>query len=181
MNRELETLFVSLGSKDNAVRRQALDELLKQTQVPVSWFDEAFEELQAKLVSEDSFQRSIGMMLLCNLAGSETSHSLDDLTGNILELLSDEKFITRRQCIQNIWKIASFHPRLIPRITQALTQLFDTCIQQDHHNLIRRDIVDSLSALSEARPDEYPKDRILSLIATETDPKLKKVLLKQLS
>ncbi|MBN2737040.1 MAG: hypothetical protein JXR70_08680 [Spirochaetales bacterium] len=101
MNSNIAELLIQTQSIDNKIRINALNSLLRITEEPVDWFRDVRNDLSQRLKSENSFQRSIGMMLLCNLAKSDIK-SFDNFIPNLLELINDEKFITRRQTIQNI-------------------------------------------------------------------------------
>ena len=45
-------------------------------------------------------------MLLCNLAKNDKKHEFKSILNVLMPLIDDEKFITQRQYLQNIWKVA---------------------------------------------------------------------------
>jgi len=67
---------------------------------------------QSKLQSDNSYQRSIGLMLIAENAKWDTENKMEDTIDEYLTLLNDEKPITIRQCIQSLGKIASCKPNL---------------------------------------------------------------------
>lgn len=178
MDSELGKLLNNTESKDNKIRFAAFTKLLEITDTRVDWFIDVFDDLTNRLESDNSYQRSIGMMLLCNLAKSDKDNLLRRALPDILNLLEDEKFITRRQCIQNIWKIAVAENELFSTIVEALETKFVKCSSENHYNLIRQDIVSALYSIHKNRPDSYTLSRIEKLIDLEDDVALKKKYIK---
>ena len=170
----IEKLFIETTLKDNKIRFNALNELLNITEQKVEWFDEVFEDLNSRLKSANSYQRSIGMMLLCNLAKSDNGNDLEIALPDILQLLDDEKFITRRQSIQNIWKIALEKDNLKKKIIESLLKKFDKCLFEEHYNLIRQDIISALYSIHRNNSELIPISLIEDLIEVEDDVKLRK-------
>lgn len=76
MDTQIQRYLIDLHAINNTVRKQAFDALMKLTESKVDWADEAFDVLAPKLYSSNSFQRSIGIMLLSNLAKSGIEHKL---------------------------------------------------------------------------------------------------------
>lgn len=177
MEEKIQRLVAALEDKDNTARYEAFTQLLTITEEPVSWSYEAWDTLAAKLGSDNSYQRSIGMSLLCNLSHSDPEKRLNALIGKLLALTEDEKFITRRQTLQSIWKIAWFNPTLRPVVVQKLQQRFADCIDEEHPNLLRRDIVQSLLTLAELTHNEALFTAIDQLIQSESDEKSRKTYL----
>src|SRR5271157_6051510 len=107
MNKDIKRLVNDLGSSDDKIRMGALGTLLKRTESKVDWIYEVWDHLLEKLDSENSYQRTIGVKLLCNLAKSDTEDRINLALDRLLVHTKDEKFITSRQCIQNIWTAAT--------------------------------------------------------------------------
>jgi len=178
MDFKIEKLLNDTKSKDNKIRFDAFTKLLEITGGRVNWFSDVFDDLTNRLESDNSYQRSIGVMLLCNLAKSDKDNSLRKVLPNILNLLEDEKFITRRQCIQNIWKIAVAENELSSTIVEALEIKFVKCSFENHYNLIRQDIVSALYSIHKNKPDSGILSHIEKLIEIEDDVALKKKYIK---
>lgn len=102
MNRDIQKHIENLDSTDDKIRLNALQNLLKVTESKVDWVYDVWDHLLEKLDNENSYQRSIGIMLLCNLAKSDVENHLADSLDRLFVHTKDEKFITSRQCIQNI-------------------------------------------------------------------------------
>jgi len=178
MKSEIDALFVGICSKEGKERLKALNQLLKITENKVEWFEEKYDELVEKLNNENSYQRSIGIMLLCNLAKSDKNDKILSILPEIISHTRDEKFITARQCIQNIWKIAITNPQSGMEIMNHLKEQYMSCKNDKHYNLIRQDIIQSLYTIYCHNINEDLKADILNLIEREEDEKYKKKYLQ---
>lgn len=151
MNENVRILMDGVGSKNNKIRKEALDTLLDLTEEKVEWVYEIWGTLVDKLYSENSYQRSIGVFLLSNLAKSDYKHRFYEVIDRYLELMEDEKFITARQTIQSSWKVAVELKNLTDRITKYLLKMCsENKFLTQHANLIRRDIIMSLCNIHNA-------------------------------
>ncbi len=171
MTKALAKLMEDLGSTDDKTRFAALQSMLKATEGKVDWAYEAWDLLAAKLGHENSYQRSIGAMLLCNLAKSDSKARMKKDVDALLRLTADEKFITTRQCIQSLWKVAAANAALGRKVVDHLAKRFEECSAESHFNLIRQDIVDTLRKTYDQTGDEAAKRIALALIDKEADPK----------
>lgn len=174
MEAMIKKLLNETKLKDNKIRLNALNVLLEKTEKKIDWFDEVFDDLKSRLKSDNSYQRSIGMMLLCNLSKSDNKQYIDIVLSDLLKLLKDEKFITRRQTIQNIWKIAIEKEKLQKKIIESLLEKFNECLFEEHYNLVRQDIISSLYAIYQNNSVSCPISLIEDLIEAEEDMKLRK-------
>ncbi|MTI47904.1 MAG: hypothetical protein FH761_08690 [Firmicutes bacterium] len=174
MNENVEELLREINSKDNNIRLNALNQLIKITDNVVDWFDDTYLELAKKLNSNNSYQRSIGILLLCNLAKSDNNNKIADILNDILAHTFDEKFITSRQCIQNIWKIAILDRKYEKQIVKHLKKQYIDCRDERHFSLIRQDIINALNSIYKNNSDENLKREILRLIESEESEKYKK-------
>ena len=168
MNGEILGLLHDLESADGSVRKPAFDRLLVITDEPVDWFEDAFEALKTKLYSKNAFQRSIGVMLLSNLAKSDESGRLALCADRCFELLEDEKFMTARLTAQAIWKVAVAQPPLRAKVVDALMRALSNSNASPHPNLIRQDIVLSLVRVHLSAPEDVDLDVLKSCIASDS-------------
>jgi hypothetical protein len=174
MDTGIETLMERLSLTDDTARYEALKALLEITERPVEWYGRYREVLEAKLVHPNSYQRSIGVMLLCNLAKNDTGGGFLETLGKMLPLVRDEKFITRRQCIQNLWKAAVVNPEYGRLVVERLESEFDACAGEKNYSLLRQDILSSLAALANAAGNEELRKKIAGMIGREEDEKNRK-------
>lgn len=178
MNAEILKYLNELSLKDNTTRKQAFDELLKLTESKVDWADEAFNVLAPKLESPNSFQRSIAMMLLSNLAKSGIENRMADILPAYLARLDDEKFITARQSIQACYKAAICCYSKRDEIINRLFSLYNSSRHiATHANLIQKDIVTSLYTIYKECPDSVDAEKLKTCIAQTDDKKLIKTLM----
>ncbi|WDV46324.1 hypothetical protein PV797_01185 [Clostridiaceae bacterium M8S5] len=145
MSENIKILVDELGSKDNKIRKNALDTLLGITNEKVKWIYEVWDIFVEKLDSSNSYQRSIGIFMLSNLVKSDYENRFFDVINKYLELMEDERFITARQTIQSSWKVAIAKKTLRNKIANYLLKMFlDNKHLSSHANLIRKDITQSL-------------------------------------
>lgn len=69
----LEIYLQQRNSKNDGERYSAFLEMSAITEEKVDWCWKYIGEFKKKLDDENSYQRSIGTMMLCNLAKNETS------------------------------------------------------------------------------------------------------------
>jgi hypothetical protein len=174
MNKNIQKHIEDLGSTDDKIRLDALQNLLKVTESKVDWVYEVWDYLLNKLDHENSYQRSIGIMMLCNLAKSDIENRLATSIDRLLAHTKDEKFITSRQCIQNIWKIATANMSNREKVVKHLEKRFVECVEEKHSNLLRRDIIQSMMCLHKAVKDDGLLTRAQALVAKEQEPKYRK-------
>jgi hypothetical protein len=177
MEEKIQQLINALSEKDDNIRYEAFKELMTITEQPVQWDDEVWKLLGAKLDSDNSYQRSIGMNLLCNLTRSDHDKHIIGVLPKLLALTEDEKFITRRQTLQALWKVAWFLPETYENVVGKYVERFTTCVNEEHANLLQRDAIQGLLTLAELRNDEALFGKIDQLIQSEPDDKARKALL----
>lgn len=167
MENRIEDLLYKTTLKDNDIRYEALNELLLLTEKRVVWYNDHIDDILLKLQSKNAFQRSIGMMLICNLAKSDTENRTKAYLPKIIELLSDDKIMVKRQTIQNIWKIAISTNELETEVINLLISKYLKCINEKHYNLVRADILESLLKINNFKESLCPINKIKELIDLE--------------
>jgi arginine deiminase len=121
-------------------------------------------------------------MLLANLAKSDYENRIGVILDKYINFFDDEKFITSRQCIQNVWKIAICNRLNCSRIiTELKKTYFENIHLNTHGNLIKEDVIFSLSRISKYTNDNSILNKVNELIDNEIDPKLIKSLKKILT
>lgn len=180
MSEDINTLIEMLSLKDDTARYSAFQELLKITEEKVDWFEEYRIALTQKLTDENSYQRSIGLMLLCNLAKDEKKQEFNGILEKMMPLVNDEKFVTQRQYLQSIWKVAIVENKYRDQIVKQLKEEFKNCTTKKHYNLLRLDIISSMIKIMNTQDSESIRNIIREMINEETDEKSKKKYLKML-
>ena len=141
---ELELLFDGLTSKDNNYRYNCFLLLEKITSKKVNWIYDKWNFLVGLLDSINSYHRNIGLVLLANLSYSDTENRTESIIEKYFGHFNDEKFITSRQCIQNVWKIAVNKPDLKDKIVNYLKSFH---YSGQHSQLIELDIQNTLKKI----------------------------------
>jgi hypothetical protein len=178
----IDNMFANTANKDDKIRYEAFQTLLALTDEKVDWVYDKWYDLLEKLDSENSYQRSIGFLLLANLSKSDTDNRISLILNKLTQLFDDEKFITSRQCIQNVWKIAICSlgcKSLI--IFELLKTYYDNIHNKKHGNLIKQDVIFSLNKIYQSEKDNDVFAKIEELISLETDVKFQKTLRKIIS
>ena len=142
---QIELLFEGLALKDDKYRYNCLLLLEKITSKKVSWIYDRWNFLVGLLDSANSYHRNIGLILLANLSLSDLENRFENILDKYLSHCNDEKFITQRQCIQNVWKIAVNKPVFKEKIITHLKNLN----YGKHSNLIEMDIQNSLKKITQ--------------------------------
>ena len=73
----IKELMENLGSTNDKIRFIALQKILKLTESQLDWIYDVWDVLFEKLKHKNSYQRSIAIMLLCNLAKCDTENRLE--------------------------------------------------------------------------------------------------------
>jgi hypothetical protein len=170
MNTSTRTHLDNIRSKDHATQGEAYQALLRETENPVDWAYEAWDELIANLTSKDNRLRSIASHLLSNLAAKSDSkgHILKDFD-TLLNVTRDEKFVTARHSLQSLWKIGAAGKKQRKVLLDGLTLRFKECSAEKNGALTRYDILEAMRKLYDAAPDDNIKKLALELIETEPD------------
>ncbi len=178
MNENIKQLFIDLRSTSDDVRYPAFQKVYEQTEAKVDWVYEVWPQLLEMLKSDNSYQRSIALRLLCNLSQSDNESRIAAILPEILAHTKDEKFITSRQTLQEVWKIAWFCPALSSQVVEHLKKRFAECGEEKHANLLRQDVLQSLVTLAELCHDNALLTDVEQLIASEPDEKNRKAYRK---
>ena len=174
MDKAVKESIDNLEATDNEIRFNALQTVLKLTEDEVDWVYDIWDKLVGKLNHENSYQRSIAIMLLCNLVKSDTENRLDASLELLLAHTKDEKFITSRQCIQNIWKVAAASKSRREKVVDHLEERFRECADEKHYNLIRQDVIQSMKFLYDQEKDDALLTRAQTLMMAEHEEKYRK-------
>ena len=174
MDKDVKRYMEDLVSSDDKVRMNALDAVLKLTDKKVAWVYDIWDDLFEMLEHENSFHRSIAIKVICNLAKSDSEDRLSKSIDFLLAHTKDEKFITSRQCIQSVWKVAVASKRSRKKVLGLLEKRFRECPDEKHYNLIRTDIIQSIKFIYDTEKDDKLLTLAQTLITEEKDVKYRK-------
>ncbi len=142
-----------LPEKDNDLRYAAFLVLKKRSESHsdvFTWWD-VFAE---KLSHENSYQRSIGTMLLAENVRWDKEGRLERILDKYLARFRDEKFITARQAIQSLLKWLPQRPDLYPTVLDHLVAVPVDEMPPTQRKLILLDILEVLLVMRPITPGE---------------------------
>jgi hypothetical protein len=139
-------LIQTLNKKDDALRYHAF--LLLQLSSRESllvynyWVD-----LERKLESSNSYQRSIGAMLIAENVRWDKEDRFSKAISKYLSCCNDEKFITARQAIQGLAVILKATDKFDAEIGQSLSNFRSSQYKDNQQKLVNKDVVNILKVL----------------------------------
>ena len=163
--------LLPLYSEDKEVQHKAFLGWAEATNAPVPWAYEVWDEMMENLTHKNNRRRAIAAQILCNLAKSDPKNRMVDDFDALLNVTRDERFVTARHTMQNIWKVGLAGKRQRKLLLDGLALRFKECIAEKNCTLIRYDILQSLRNLYDEVQDSTIKTLALNLIVTETNAK----------
>ncbi len=145
---EIVWLVDLLTEKNDKIRYGAFQLLNERSMSHADVFP-YWDVFAAKLASDNSYQRSIGVMLLAANARWDKADKTAAVLDAFLAILQDEKPITVRQCIQSLLLIVPYHHELSKTISEHLLSLNLLELRDTMRKLILLDIVDVLLLIRE--------------------------------
>lgn len=173
-NDDISKLVEWLTQKDDTIRYQAF--LLLQHRSAL--FGDVYpywNSFRDKLKSDNSYQRSLGLMLIAENVKWDSEERILDAIDPYLKLLNDEKPITIRQCIQSLTKIVPYKPELEGKIAEHLVSLDLMAVKETMRKSILLDILKVLLLIrKDFRTDEIDSYIMKALSGEILDEKSKK-------
>lgn len=148
--------------------------LLEETDQPVVWAYEAWDEIVKALAHKNNRVRSIAAQLLSNLAQSDPDKRILADFEALLDVTRDERFVTARHCLQSIWKVGLAGEEQKELVISGLEKRFHECASEKNTTLIRFDILQDLRHLYDQTGDEDIRVKAEELIEIEEDSKYQK-------
>ena len=106
-----------------------------------------WDEFEGKLNNENSYQRSIGLMLIAHNVKWDTLHRFPAIFDAYMARCTDEKFITSRQAIQHIGLWAPYASELLHQTAQTLMNINILSFKDTQRKLILLDILHALAGI----------------------------------
>src|SRR5215208_7316619 len=113
----------NLRSEDKELQNQAFSYILKETEKPVDWAYEVWDQLVEGVHHKDNHVRAISAQILANLAKSDPKHRMQKDFPALLAVTKDEKFVTARHTLQSLWKVGAVR-KMQPAVVAALAERF---------------------------------------------------------
>jgi hypothetical protein len=174
MDKTIRAQLDNIRSEDSQTQFKAYDYLMKETEKPVDWAYEAWDEIVDGLTHKDNHVRAITSQILTQLAISDPMGRIFKDFDKLLNVTRDEKFVTARHCLQSLWKVGLAGKKQQKLVVDGLEMRFHECISEKNCTLIRYDIIVGLRNLYNAATSNEIKEKALELIDLEQDLKYKK-------
>jgi hypothetical protein len=169
-----------LDLKEDKVRYQAFLLLQAKSRIDSSVYP-FWDDFHNKLTNSNSYQRSLGTMLIAENVQWDTKHKMVCTLTDYLKCLHDEKPITIRQCIQALKLIVQKVPSYNKEIMQGLLGFDIMMIRESIRKVIMCDLIDTLLEISKYEKHEEIDTFIFQALTGEIlDEKSKKQIKKKL-
>jgi hypothetical protein len=136
---DIEFLVLTLSEKDDKLRYNAFL-LLQSYSKDSNTVYQHWDKLEEKLDSDNSYQRSLGVMLLAENIRWDVEGKFAGVIGKFLACCSDEKFITARQTIQALGQVIKATDKYNSAIAAGLAGLDFSKYKENQQSLLRRDV-----------------------------------------
>jgi hypothetical protein len=144
---DIRFLIQTLNEKDDVVRYNAF--LLLQSSSRESPFVyEYWSDLEEKLENPNSYQRSLGIMLIAENVKWDRDDRLSKTISKYLRCCNDEKFITARQAIQGLETIVKATDKFNNEIKQSLASLQFSQYKENQQKLVNKDVSNVLKTIN---------------------------------
>ena len=174
MDATTQTHLDNLLSQDRDVQNSAYSHVMNAMDKPVDWAYEVWDKMVASLTHKDNHVRAIAAQVICNLAKSDPQKRILKDFEALLNVTKDERFVTARHCLQNLWKIGAVGKDQQKLLLDGLERRYNECITEKNCTLIRYDIIVDLRNLYDVVKDEQIREKALAWIETEADAKYRK-------
>ena len=173
---DIQILIKWLNEKDDNIRYATflLLQILSKKDDRVYEHWDTFVE---KLNDENSYQRSLGLMLIAENIRWDTEDRFGKICTSYLKHCDDEKFITARQCIQGLNSIISQTKKYRKEIIERLTAIDFEKRKDTQKGLLLLDVVEVLGKLYQDEKD-IAIEAFLKTKFEQGNDKVKKVIKK---
>jgi hypothetical protein len=136
---DVEYLVEMLSEKDDKLRYNAFL-LLQAHSKDADTVYKHWNKLEMKLDSDNSYQRSLGIMLLAENVRWDKEGKFAGVIGKYFACCNDEKFITARQTIQALGEVAKATNKYNQAIGEGLAGLDFSKYRENQQSLLKRDV-----------------------------------------
>ena len=135
---DIDFLVQMLNEKDDKLRYNAFL-LLQSNSREFPFVYEYWSEFEKKLESSNSYQRSLGVMLISENVIWDKHGRFTDTINKYLHCCNDEKFITARQTIQGLEAVLKATDKFDNLIRQNLSDLRFSQYKENQQRLLDKD------------------------------------------
>jgi hypothetical protein len=144
---DIRFLVEVLSEKDDKLRYTAFLLLQSNSRIFPFVYDH-WGELENKLDSDNSYQRSLGIMLIAENVRWDKEDKFSKTIGKYLRCCSDEKFITARQTVQGLETVLKATGKFNDEIRNYLTNLQLSQYKENQQKLLTKDISNVLNIIN---------------------------------
>ncbi len=174
--KDLSQIVEWLSEKDDKLRYHALLLLMRRSEYSNDVYP-YWKVFEKKLLSENSYQRSIGLMLVAANAKWDSDNRIEETLDAYLHILKDEKPITVRQCIQALRDIIPYKSHLHPKIVAGLLSINLSQIKETMRKLVLFDILTILALIRKYMTNDEIESYISDALSGGIlDNKIKKLI-----
>lgn len=175
-DQDIKQLIAWLNEKDDMLRYKSFLLLQSRSQIYNDVYAH-WDEFVAKLDCDNSYQRSLGLMLMAENARWDETGWLDKNIDCYLNGCDDEKPVTVRQCIQGLAKIVPYKKQCYDAIVARLIGIDISQRKETQQKLLLIDIITILKLIEKESPREDIKRYIQNAMTGGIlDAKSKKML-----
>lgn len=106
-----------------------------------------WDTLESKLDSDNSYQRSLGLMLIAENVRWDKEGKFKQVIGKYFRCCNDEKFITSRQAIQGLQAVIEATNKYNSEIAQRLRNVSLIQYKDNQRSLLNKDIAKILALI----------------------------------
>ncbi len=144
---DVNMLIEQLAEKEDRIRYPAFL-LLKEHSQKSPLVYRHWDTLENKLESTNSYQRSIGLMLVAENVRWDKDGKFAKIIGKYLGCCSDEKFITARQAIQGLASVIAATDAYSDRIRLHLENFISEKYPENQQKLLKKDVLRIMEAIN---------------------------------
>jgi hypothetical protein len=144
---DIAFLVDTLTEKNDALRYNAFL-LLQENSRQFPYTYEHWQTLETKLEDENSYQRSLGVMLLAENVRWDREAKFAKIFDKYLACCEDDKFVTARQAIQALAKVVEVTDAYDSRIKQGLAALALAKYKENQQRLLTKDVAAILQLIA---------------------------------
>jgi hypothetical protein len=163
---DIRLLVDLLQEKDDNLRYHAFLLLQNRSQKFADVYP-FWDELAAKFSSENSYQCSLGLMLIAENTRWDSGGKFDPLLDQFLAFVDDEKPITVRQCVQSLKTIIPNKPHLISPIRDRLLGIDIPARKETQQKILLMDILSVFAVMRRFQKDEKVERYIVTALTGE--------------
>lgn len=150
INTDIDFLVECLSERDDKIRYHAfllLQEASRNSSIVYPYWN----VLEDKLDNDNSYQRSLGLMLISENVRWDKDNKFAGMLDKYLHCCADEKFITARQAIQGLTNIINATDLYNDKIKQYLTNYPIYKYPENQQNLLNKDIQNTLQIIEKKK------------------------------